>query len=46
MMMNLFINFAIDSDLLILTNDLYRDIIEKRPDLRVQIEGPVGKIHV
>lgn len=37
------INFAIKSDLLILTNDLYRDAVQKNPELREQIEGRLIK---
>lgn len=37
------IDFAIKSDLLILTNDLYRDAFQKNPELREQIEGRLIK---
>jgi hypothetical protein len=37
------INFAIKSDLLILTNDLYRDAIQKNPELEGQIKGRLIK---
>lgn len=37
------ITFAIDSDLLILTNDLYRDAVQKNPEFQNQIEGRLIK---